>query len=1237
MGTKIRNANIKLLNFKSNFFQKTRVGHFYSEEYLDSYIKGYKKDFIPEKTDQEFLGLNGRSHVGLDMPLQTAYATLWAEKDIWIGHQLHYDDHKLIVKKPFFDKREADMYNQYFSYDFKVKKNDNLNNGNSDEDSFFDDFSSKLDYEFDYVKTRLEDDTEIVFDIFNVGLTKDLAFLDNNNFINNFFMSDFSIDLNKNLYVSDEEEFNNSLFFTKYSYWKNFKLLNLKPINWKVGFISKKNDSELLYLSNSSFFNYNYSFDIIFKDSLNFLCFFFLPFVFYSFLEIFLILYTAFYFFGWTIPHRFFDFFIVKIIKFVFVSIFGEVLLEKFVCIFLMTEPSFFFLSDRAQFAILTLVLLGVFLWFCSFVFIILTDFFFFFSNIGEKYFSIFEDDFYGAMNQHFDHEQDEVPVPDMDSDLDEDLENELGLSHVVFLTPITYLYLVLIDNIESFFIYLTLDVYITLIYNVGFFFLILKSFYYFFSWNIFFELFCAIDFLKKFKFFLLVFYFIPIFVICFFMYYSSKIYRFIGHTEETFYRTDSAFWSPYVFKMFSKKIKDFFHLFIFSFTPSKYKQKYYYAPFDDFDLFIELQMVSFVHVYTRYIPRLLLFIAIIFFSFFVSNIIIDLFIFVVCKFSFKFDLIDVINAVRAFCRFIYRFDFYDFLFSCSPIKFLIFILKNLFVFFYYFFSFYFKILMNILVILFNYLVFLLIFLFFCIYLLLSLIKLVLILSYILVIVFIIAFYESDLFFFMLLSFLSFLKIIYLLFLFKLYKLIVFKYSIYFLFLFSFFFIFIVFKKHKALQALFLLIFFCFLVKFFFNDQIIGLIYIFKTGLYKKMIFFYNETYEKLKYLWYYVSITETAVIFRNVSDVIHVCILSFVFKLLKLVLTPILSFLNSIKISIIWLLLILLIFFIFLESCIFFLKYNKEYIYRLWISYKDLINVGFLKTNEKRRSFFIYLDPSYNAYSFDYFLNNKEDKKIFKLSILNLGLFGFIKAKLRRIYLKFLFFSVKLLHCLKYIFIFIAFMLKLMSIPFLFLFKILKPHFFIFKIFNSFKFFIYNNKIFNFFKFAFLKFKWFFRDSVRKYNKFSFFINKDQIIELKKEKINIRDLDRIKNKVIDVEFKTAEKLTYSNFILRFLDLFLKKFKNSVYYVFSNKNFIYINYLRIYNKLFRKKKKLVKYKSSIYYRHFLCFQRFKKEVDKFLFEQNKKREELAKLKAKDFNNDSIAQVKIKEDKINDIK
>jgi hypothetical protein len=809
--------------------------------------------------------------------------------------------------------------------------------------------------------------------------------------------------------------------------------------------------------------------------------------------------------------------------------------------------------------------------------------FFFFFGNLQELFNDDEED---GGANELLDEtvdddEEDEdvlTPLPEYGVDPDEPLEFELG-DEDAFITPSRFLFGLIWHTFEIYFIYILYDFYLTYILDIGFFLLLIKSFYYFFTYNTLFEMFCFVDFLRKIKVSVIFFYFIPVFVLLFFLYYSPRIYRYLSETVQILYSVDNSFWRIYPLKMFSTKVKDLLYLFIFSFTPSRYRQKYYNLFSDDYQLFPELQTTSLIHVFTRFIPRMIIFLLILIFSFFVSNLCIDIIVFLLSKINWDF----LYKFIEFFVKILYKFDF-DFLYKYFSLVFFIlnFYFKFILYFFMYIFCKYTVTMVSIFFLLVKFLYKVLIFFLSLFFLVLK--------GFIVVI---------DSFF--LITLILFFNIKYLFLtnysLFLILKGLLLNYNInlsFFLFLFFIIILFFLFYKFEKFYYVIFIPLYLFILFLLISGLKKYNIIVLNKKVYIKFLLFLSKKNDEMLYLWHYISIVESQIVFFKVLKFLYL-------KLTNLItfFNPLFIYLNNLKYLILafwfyikFIIIFILIVFFLIESYIYLLKHNKEFIYRVWFSYKDFINNTVFKGFGKRKSFFIVINKNYHKsierlkplkytfniiiIAFDVFNNNKDTKKniywpykFFKtFTIRKLGLSSWLYLHIRIFYRKILYVLVKLKHYLKKIFIFLVFIFKLLLIPFFFFLKIIDFHL------NIVKYLTYFYKVFNEFKL-----KWFSKT-------FLSYIKKKTKTEVLRE----------------------QPMTLLNRINKFLSLFIRKQKNAGIIFLSKDNLLKRIWLKIVNFGFRKKRKYIHYKSSVYYRHFLCFQKYKnkvREIDKILAEKNK--------------------------------
>jgi hypothetical protein len=348
-------------------------------------------------------------------------------------------------------------------------------------DDFFEqdlDVDLLLEYFYDNLRLKLDNEKNIIFNVHNLSFTKDISFMDGNNFFRNFFFSDFSFDLSNNLTVEVENEFNNYVFFSKYNLFKYYNLLDMKSLDWKVGFTSKTTDPDIRLYANTGTFTYLYSFDFILKYTLSFFFCFFLPFVFYSFFEIFLIIYLLFYFFSWTLPSKLQDLVIIKLLKLFLVVVIGERKYDDIFCYFYNPNPVCLILTERIQFFIFIFIIFFILMWFFSYFIVNMTELFSFFTNIVYKYLNVYDESIVETLNEEDvtdDTMEDDIFTWDFDFEksdpimVEEAIGGVLGEDHILYVTPLSYLYETITESILFVFCYILYDLYITSFFNSEF------------------------------------------------------------------------------------------------------------------------------------------------------------------------------------------------------------------------------------------------------------------------------------------------------------------------------------------------------------------------------------------------------------------------------------------------------------------------------------------------------------------------------------------------------------------------------------------------------------------------------------------------------------------------------------------------------------------------------------------------------------------------------------------------
>jgi hypothetical protein len=80
----------------------------------------------------------------------------------------------------------------------------------------------EIEYYYTYLRLSVDKkyDFKPPIDIYMYSVNKNLNFINNANFLKNFYFSDFAFDLTKNLTIKQEVEFNNSIFFLHLKFLK---------------------------------------------------------------------------------------------------------------------------------------------------------------------------------------------------------------------------------------------------------------------------------------------------------------------------------------------------------------------------------------------------------------------------------------------------------------------------------------------------------------------------------------------------------------------------------------------------------------------------------------------------------------------------------------------------------------------------------------------------------------------------------------------------------------------------------------------------------------------------------------------------------------------------------------------------------------------------------------------------------------------------------------------------------
>lgn len=430
------------------------------------------------------------------------------------------------------------------------------------------------------------------FFIGDMGVSRNLSFLSQNNFLNRFYNSDLGFELVKYFRVVDKIEFKNYTFFSKLFFYKRYNLLDLA--NSKFGFASKSTDYDSYTYRNSTLTNQEYTFDFLFKYTLNFLIFFFLPFFAYAILEFFFILFGICYLFSWSMPAYFFDCFFATVCRTVFTFCLGEQFLEVLGSFFYQPEPIIFFLSKRTQFCILFFCFYLLFIWFCLFLVPIFSSFFFFFGNLGYEVSE--EDQSLDTMDEAtFDVEEISI-VPVIEADAFDEVHYTKGEDFDVFMTPITFYYYVILSLFHVFFFMILYDMFLTYYLDFGFFFLFFKNFYYFFDFFSYISI-ESISIFRQFSFVSFSLYYIPGFFLFILLLFEKKKSRFLE--DRDFYYAAVAYINNFKFgwffslQVYSTKLKDLLKSGWYSFSPLYYDS-------ENFITRTNIQVLNLVFVYLR-------------------------------------------------------------------------------------------------------------------------------------------------------------------------------------------------------------------------------------------------------------------------------------------------------------------------------------------------------------------------------------------------------------------------------------------------------------------------------------------------------------------------------------------------------------------------------------------------------------------------------------------------------------
>jgi hypothetical protein len=259
-----------------------------------------------------------------------------------------------------------------------------------------------------------------------------------------------------------------------------------------------------------------------------------LPYVFYCFFEVFVILYLSCYLFSWTLPYGFCDLLIIKIFKFLLLIFIGQSNFDNLLTIFYNPIPMFTFLTEEIQFSLFIFVLFCLLSWFFTRFLAILILFFSFIFDI----FDLLREDEQSAAEsiQSQDDEDDELenersmPYEESITELDyEDLEDNININNLTeefegfCETPSYFVYYYFKEFIEFYFYFFIFDIFFNIFFSSDSFFLFLKFFYSIFLYDEVFELFSSIDFYKKFTLNVFFFYFFGSFIIFFFFFFLLK------------------------------------------------------------------------------------------------------------------------------------------------------------------------------------------------------------------------------------------------------------------------------------------------------------------------------------------------------------------------------------------------------------------------------------------------------------------------------------------------------------------------------------------------------------------------------------------------------------------------------------------------------------------------------------------------------------------------------------------
>jgi hypothetical protein len=202
---------------------------------------------------------------------------------------------------------------------------------------------------------------------------------------------------------------------------------------------------------------------------------------------------------------------------------------------------------------------------------------------------------------------------------------NELGDDYDTFITPLDFSLSVFFGLFQILFFSFLWDLYISSFFNASYFLFIIKNLYFFLTFDFFFEFFAYIDFFKRYNIIVFLFFFLPTFLIFFYLYFSTKLYRYLAGIIEFFYDVAESFWFKYIFKIFSTKITSLFSVFIYSFSVVDFKEKYFLLPYRNIYMSY-LEPKSFVLLYFKWLPRFFILVVILCLSFLFSEFVIQTF-----------------------------------------------------------------------------------------------------------------------------------------------------------------------------------------------------------------------------------------------------------------------------------------------------------------------------------------------------------------------------------------------------------------------------------------------------------------------------------------------------------------------------------------------------------------------------------------------------------------------------------